>query len=188
MIATNIPPIEQFKNLIFQQANRAYAKLPDPKPLEIDDLVSECAVAYCEARDRFDPARAKFFTFFHLRLRQHLGGVVRKQIRQIRDTWAHAPDELVFDRPIPPEPPTGRLSDRLANCRMSRTAWLVLRDMVSDGSPTNVVGSQRNRSWRRLLREKYGLNGPALQAVLSEIGNVVSGRGGWYADREGKTV
>ena len=56
------PQIDDYKDLIWKQANYCFKRLPVPKPMDVEDLESEGALVFCKMLKRWDPSRATFIT------------------------------------------------------------------------------------------------------------------------------
>ena len=83
----DIPPVQDFSDLIYKMANQYRHKLPAGTGYELDDLVAEGYLVYCQAIQKFDPERASFMTLFHLMLWQHFNGLVRALNQNCRAGW-----------------------------------------------------------------------------------------------------
>lgn len=161
--------IEQFMALIKQQALICYRKLPCPKAHEVEDLMSEGCVVFCQTLDRYDPARnCKFITSFYTNLWQHFAGILKAayrrhtgEVRQQVDVHDHEP----ADRSVPDLPFTSDLFTGL-----SRTAFLLTRELMEPTAKTS-----RNPFIAR--REAFErLNVPVEQrgTILNEIRSAMS--------------
>ena len=74
-----IPPIEQYKDLIYKNANYCFVRLPNPKPYEYEDLLSIASLTYVKVKAAFDPSRGcKFITPFYQALKNEFACLLRK--------------------------------------------------------------------------------------------------------------
>jgi len=132
-----IPPVEQFHKLIWQMANYCWQRLPKGRMIGMDqdDLYAEGCLVYSRFLNKFDPSRGyKFITGFQLSLRNHYADIVRNAWRKLPVYhWEDNEDgimleDLITDHRAGPLKTDllGDLSD-IANRRLSREAWMVVR-------------------------------------------------------------
>jgi len=77
-----VPPFDRFDRLVKQQAHKCYDKMPDPKPIDFEDICQEGYLAYVRAARRFDPRRGiKFITYFHWTLQHDFCGILKQCYR-----------------------------------------------------------------------------------------------------------
>ena len=169
-----VPPIETFAALIRGQALKCWRKLPAPKPHDVDDLESEGAVVYYQAIPKHDPKRAKFITFFQLRLMQRYSTILARAYRRVGRVEVRDPEsmESVPDRPV--AVPT-RLDD-LPYRRLSREAWLVAREILEPSPEMRERLAERPRAIKTHLREHFGFGRMRLTRILCEIANAVNSK------------
>jgi len=140
MGASEIPPVEQFQDLIWQQAHRCWHRMPPGDGgIGLDDLFSEGQMVYARFSRAFDPDRGcRFITGLTRSLMNHYAGMVRTAWR--RPTlicWDESnPDatmleDMAVDRREPSlrEAIGGRLAE-LMYCELSREAWKVARAVL----------------------------------------------------------
>lgn len=87
-----VPAIETFHNMIHKLAYGCWRRLPSPKPMEFEDLISEANLVYVKIVPKYDPDRANFITFFQWAVRNHYAHLVKSawnnQVGHLEDTEA----------------------------------------------------------------------------------------------------
>lgn len=121
-----IPPLKTFHNLIHKQANFCYARLPNPKSLEYEDLHSEGVLVYYEIAKSFDPKRGvKFITYYYKALQWRMAIVLQSAYRHKR---VEVMNRDLLDIPIHAKPCV-RIA-RPFYQGLSRLAWLFVREFL----------------------------------------------------------
>lgn len=134
----DIPPVQDFSDLIYKMANQYRHKLPAGTGYELDDLVAEGYLVYCQAIQKFDPERASFMTLFHLMLWQHFNGLVRALNQNCRAGWYQDNEDIGsrIDIIVDVSEPTihSHLNDKFFE-RLTRRAAMFIRELLysSDG-------------------------------------------------------
>jgi hypothetical protein len=82
----DVPSLESLRSLIYKQASKCLAKMPDPSPVDADDLYQEAAILYCHMAKMFlaGPRTNKFITYFWQGLWRRFGAILAKAYRDAR--------------------------------------------------------------------------------------------------------
>jgi len=180
MIADNtIPPVEQFHQMIWKAANKAYAKMPRGLTgVDLDDLYAEGLLAYCKAARIFQPGRAQFITIFYTALWQRLAKVVntahRKQLSPLStDDDGEPTDYAVEDKSGPSQ---YEMSPDLFYNKLSKPAWMFARAVLDP--PKQLINECRGcrattKTYRNHVLKFIGLRGRAAEKVLCEVAGAI---------------
>jgi len=134
---TTPPPPEKFTDLIWQQANYCWRRLPPGlHGFDLDDLFAEGLLVYARFLTRFDPARGtKFITGLTRCLMNAYGSILSRAHRHVQvDSWDDRGGENPYcdavldhrEQPLFAAIGSHRLDD-LADRPLSRDAWRVVR-------------------------------------------------------------
>ena len=174
-----IPPVDQFHDLIWQMANYCWRRLPKGLTgVDPDDLYAEGLLAYVRFTHKFDPSRGyQFITGFHYCLRSHYADLLRSAWRKLPVFgWEEVEggvmlEDLAVDHRAGSLKADilGDLSD-IANRRLSRAAWLVVRTVL-DPPPDfiQLVRKYPRLQVRTLLWKYLGFNKFARHWIEQEI-------------------
>lgn len=191
------PPVEQFKDLIFQQAHRCLRRLPPgDNGFDLEDLFAEGLLVYSKFSKVFDPTRGcKFITGFVCCLQRHYASIVRTAWR--RPTlicWDESnPDatmleDMAVDRREPSlrEAIGGRLAE-LMYCELSREAWKVARAVLDPPAAfVTFCSSHHGLRMDTLLFNWLGFDSTTRRRVKNELAIACSKgadkRAGRYAE------
>jgi len=122
--------VEDYIGIIKKQALFCYRKLPNPKEHEMDDLVSEGCVVFCQTLERYDAAReCKFITFFYTSLWQRFAGILKASYRHHKGEIRNSVNVYEY------EPADHRGKETIFNsnaffARLSRPAFLLARELM----------------------------------------------------------
>ena len=136
----DVPPVEEFQDLIWQQAHRCLHRLPPGNHgFDLDDLFSEGQMVYARFSNAFDPDRGcQFITGLTRSLMNHYAGIVRTAWRRpTLMSWNESsPDatqleDLAVDEHEPSLRASigGRLREMMYK-EISREAWQVARAVL----------------------------------------------------------
>jgi len=177
-VAQEVPELSSVLDLIYQQANFCYRRLPYPKPHDVEDLEQEGKLLYVRLASKYDPNRgAKFTTLLHISLVNMYTGILQKAWRphnhfgQVMDV-----DNLdEFSEPVARSEPETRLSE-IFLLRLSRDAYLFAREFLHPGDEFiawqlveygNLSPSPMRTKKR--LRRFFGLTDKQTRTILAEL-------------------
>ena len=132
MTSTTIPPVDQFEDLLHKMSSFCWKRLPNPKPMEYEDLMQEGRLAYAKSLTRFDPGKnAKFITYFWHVLRTTYSSILDHSMRHTRVEFRDDEDDNgdglreVEDRQVP-----HRRINNLCLTGLSRSAARFVREFL----------------------------------------------------------